>query len=279
MSNLYKSNRIVYKQDEVRIIDYKDLLAKQLQPLGELSESYQQASEMDNYETVDDGEADITNALFEEGIKMKEVILPTYEGPSPEDLIEQAQAEIKVLKDIAQEDIKVMKQEAITQGKVQGLKEGKDRADQELASQKAKNESVLQQKLEEIRDYYEGKIAEIEPLLIDTLSEIYQHIFQVDLKSKKELIGYLISNTLRGIEGSQDFLIHVSREDYAFVISQREELQVGLIANARVEYIEDGTLKQGDCFIEAEGGIYDCGVDTQLSELKKHLKLLSYTQS
>lgn len=279
MSNLYKSNRIVYKYDEVRVIETNELFSKKLQHLSGMISNNAQEEEKNGIVSTQESETDSTNALFEEGIIMKEVMVPIDEGPSPEDLIEQAQEEIKIMKDAAQEDIKVSMQEAIASGKEQGLREGKERADQELNRQIASNEAVLQQKLEEIRSYYEQKITEIEPLLIETLTDIYEHIFKVDLNSKKELISYLISNTLREIEGSQEFLIHVSREDYAFVISQREELQIGLVANARVEYIEDGTLKLGDCFIEAEGGIYDCGVDAQLGELKKELKLLSYTKS
>lgn len=49
--------------------------------------------------------------------------------------------------------------------------------------------------------------------------------------------------------------------------------------SAHVEIIEDMTLSQAECFIETENGIYDCSLDTQLRELERKLKLLSYEES
>lgn len=40
--------------------------------------------------------------------------------------------------------------------------------------------------------------------------------------------------------------------------------------------MKDITLGKGECLIETEGGIFDCGLGTQLSELRQKLKLLSY---
>jgi flagellar assembly protein FliH len=47
----------------------------------------------------------------------------------------------------------------------------------------------------------------------------------------------------------------------------------------RFEIIEDVTLKTGDCMIESDGGIWDCGLGTQLELLVKQLKILSYEES
>ena len=43
-----------------------------------------------------------------------------------------------------------------------------------------------------------------------------------------------------------------------------------------VDIVEDMTMRQGDCMIETANGIFDCGIDTQLSAIKKRLTLLSY---
>ena len=54
-------------------------------------------------------------------------------------------------------------------------------------------------------------------------------------------------------------------------------LSAGAVApNATVEIVKDITLGKGECLIETEGGIFDCGLGTQLSELRQKLKLLSY---
>ena len=59
---------------------------------------------------------------------------------------------------------------------------------------------------------------------------------------------------------------------------QKKALLTGVAHAANVEIIEDMTLSEGECLIETGGGIFDCGLGTQLAGLKKELKLLSYTK-
>lgn len=47
-------------------------------------------------------------------------------------------------------------------------------------------------------------------------------------------------------------------------------------ANSNVEIIEDMTLAKNECMIETDSGIYDCGLGTQLEELRKKLMLLAW---
>jgi len=254
----------VYKYDDVRVIQNDDLVAKRLQSLNSKLVGVQT-------ETIDE-------SLFVSGLEKIIVSEPEYKGPSKAELMEKAKQEILEMKETAQTEIDVLKQEAISEGKAQGLIEGNEQAAKQLKLDLARNEVLLQQKQEELRMYYEQKIEEIEPMLIDTLSDIYQHIFQVDIKSRKELIVYLLGNMLKEIEGSREFLVHLSREDYPVVTARREELKALLMPNSSLEFIEDALVSQSNCYIEAEGGIYDCGLTTQLEELKTQLKLLSYSK-
>ena len=59
---------------------------------------------------------------------------------------------------------------------------------------------------------------------------------------------------------------------------QKKALLAGIAHAANVEIIEDVTLNEGECLIETGGGIFDCGLGTQLSGLEKELKLLSYVK-
>ena len=120
-------------------------------------------------------------------------------------------------------------------------------------------------------------IDELEPKFVDTITGIYEHIFHVDLHSYREVLCYLISATMRNTEDNKSFLIHVSKEDYPYVSMQKKQITAQAASpNASVEIIEDMTLGKGECLIETEGGIFDCGLGTQLAELRQKLKLLSY---
>ena len=98
-----------------------------------------------------------------------------------------------------------------------------------------------------------------------------------DLDSYREVLAYLISTTMHKIEGVRSFLIHVSKEDYPYVSMQKKQLTANALApGSSVEVVEDATLGKNDCLIETENGIFDCGLGTQLAELRQKLKLLSY---
>lgn len=79
------------------------------------------------------------------------------------------------------------------------------------------------------------------------------------------------------IEASKNYLIHVAKEDYAYISMQKKLIQAdSIVGSASLEFVEDASLAKGQCLIETESGIYDCGLDTQLTELSKKLKILSY---
>ena len=109
------------------------------------------------------------------------------------------------------------------------------------------------------------------------MTGIYEHIFRVSLKGSRELIVYLIQNTMKNIEGNNSYLIHVSRDDYPFASMQKRELLKGTNISAdSVEIIEDVTLNRNECMIETGNGVFDCSLGTQLELLREQLRLLSY---
>ena len=165
-----------------------------------------------------------------------------------------------------------VKENARQEGMQQGYQDGIARADQETNQRMAQ----LEQKEKDLESAYETKIQELEPQFIDTLTGIYEHIFQVELQGYRDILSYLITNTMRKIEGNRSFFIHVSKEDYPFVSMQKKQFTASVASGSSVEVVEDLTLSKNQCLIETEDGIFDCGVSTQLTELSNRLKLLSY---
>ena len=163
--------------------------------------------------------------------------------------------------------------QAVEEGKKQGYKEGSNKALSEL--EKMKEE--LRNKEAEMDVMFQKQLDAMEPELVDVITGIYEHIFHVELRSYREILTHLISTTMRKIDGSRDFIIHVSKDDYPFVSMQKKQLAAGVASSSsNVEIIEDMTLSRNECMIETEGGIFDCGLGTQMHELRQRLQLLSY---
>ena len=150
---------------------------------------------------------------------------------------------------------------------------GTEQAEREL--ERAKGE--LEQKAREQDETYQKSLDEMEPAIVDALTEVYEHIFHVELNQYRQILIQLISSTMRKVEENKNFLVHVAKEDYAFVSMNKRSLQESCgSGKVNIEIIEDITLNRNQCMLETENGIFDCGLDTQLGELTRKLRLLSY---
>ena len=156
-------------------------------------------------------------------------------------------------------------------GYSQGLQDGNQKAQEELEvlRQQMDNERKLMQ------EEYQQKTEELEPQLVDVIAGVFEKVFHIQFDDKKEILVYLIQNTILGIEGTKDFQVKVGKDDYKFLESHINEIeeQVGQAVN--IELMADGSLKDGQCIIETDSGVFDCGRDVQLENLIKALRSLS----
>jgi len=289
--NLIKSNFTGVKNDEKRVIDSNTRIAERLELLREIMQTSENATFQDGFveglyaENVDDLLRDTdeegmdSTGEFQGGIGQHVVVKaqPAVEVQPQIDveaMVREAEEEIERMKQNAAAEIEYMKQEAYESAKKQGYEDGVSEGNR-LVEQKLTELELKEKQLEQM---YDEKITELEPLFVDTLSGIYEHIFHVDLKNHRGIIMHLITNTIRKIEGSRDFIIRVSKEDFPYVSMQKKQLVTSLSsANSSVEIVEDVLLAKNECLIETDSGIFDCSLGVQLAELEKELKLLSYT--
>ena len=269
--NLIKANQFVLKEKEPMILDSNELFAKKI-------EIYQKAEKEEGFSTGL-GAPEVDPLYLSEGeeFQSEESVdaspVPLYQGPSPEEMIEEAKREIEELQAEADKAISFLKKKAIEEGKQEGYRDGQIEAARQLEEQKVKwkqQEAALEKE-------FQKRVDALEMQFVETITGIYEEIFNIDLASYKPILFHAISNTIRTIEGARDFIVHVSKEDYKEVISARAELLDHMLSKTiTVEIVEDMTLKQNECMIETNTGIYDCGIGTQVEELKRRLRLLSY---
>jgi len=215
---------------------------------------------------------------------------PQPAEPTAEELINQAQIDIEVLKQQAQAEIDAAKAQAIEAGQKegyeaglqQGTQDGYAKGHQEGLDSVEEQRAAMQQEMDTMRaqleDEYQTKLRELEPQFIDTLTDIYEHVFGISLKNNRELVSHLLANTMRNIESGEGFIIHVSRDDYPFVSMQKKEIIKGTSIDAdTVDIVEDATLEGGECTVETDNGVFDCGLGTQLEALNEEIRLLAYT--
>lgn len=287
--NIYKFHQVAIKGDDKLVIDNNAKVAKKIELLEE--QLHREAASEENQEGLD-GFSEGLDARQVEALVSDEaeVPMPMTENekmPEPavqpsvpvQEILEQAQKEAEEIKDSArreaQHEIEKLKKNAFEEGKTQGYETGYSEGMTQIETLR-KN---LESERISLEQDYEKMIDELEPKFVEALTGIYEKVFNIDLSKEHDIVMHLISSTMHKIEGSSNYLIHVSKEDYPYVSMKKEEILLGALSSgSSVEIVEDMTLGLNDCIIETDGGVFDCGLGTQLEELSQKLRLLSYTK-
>ena len=269
--------------EEKRVIDTNELAAKRMEELRETMSRHAQDEEFVEgfvqgieavdvsalLDTVDDG----SPVLKAEASSEKAQGILEEANSQAQSILEDTKARADQLLQEAKEQAEDLKKVAADEGRLNGYREGKQKADAEVEGLRRK----LQARETQLEEEYQNALDQLEPQLVEAITGIYEHIFHVELHSYRDILVHLIASTLRKAEGNKDFLVHVSKEDYSYVSMQKKQLQAILAGNGvTLEIVEDVTVEKNECMIETEGGIFDCGLGTQLSQLRQKLLLLAY---
>ena len=285
--SLFKAGFVKLDSDEVRVINSNDRISQKLDALRKMP-SYQETVMEEEEAYMDEAENEETSAAEPDGQSDAQLVESSLDENATK-LIEQANsraeqiiadANAKAQKIIAdaqaqsQADAGRALEQAQQQGYTQGYSEGNQKAVQEIQAKMAE----LSEKEAAMEQSYQEKLSNMEPYLIDKLTDIYDHIFAVDLSEYRNVLFHLISNTLHALDNTDTYLIHVSEQDYQFVSMQKAQIaEDGGVKPSMIEFVEDRTLGKNECLIETPDGIYDCSLSVQLTELKRKLLLLSYS--
>ena len=183
-----------------------------------------------------------------------------------EQIIEEARQQAEQIKEAARED-----------GRRDGYRDGHEQAEAECHTAYEKKERECEQRTVAAEQAYKQKQEELEPLLVEKLSEIFAHVTGVRLENDRSTVLYLLNRALGGVDSSKHYIVHVSGADYDNVREHKKEVAKGTgILPDNFEIVEDGSLEAGGCMIESDSGIWDCSLGTQLKLLVQQLKILSY---
>lgn len=276
-SNLYKAGWFVV-DDSTRVIDTNQLVEQRLKKAA--AEKSIQAQEMRGEGTegfVSGIDAQAVDALLApEGslgpsFEEKEKLERELESARVE--LENVRAEAERMLRDADRQIEEQRMSALEEAKNRGYQEGYELG---MAQVQEMKEEYLSKK-SSLEMEYRQKIEELEPEFIKNLTDIYEHIFKVDLSAYSQIVTNLLIDAMLKTDSARNYIVHVSRQDYPQVNGEREKIleETGTQAD-RFEIISDMTLSESQCMIETEDGIFDCSLGTELEELKRKLLLLSY---
>ncbi len=286
MSNLFKAGYVSFGQGEARIIDNNELANRKIEEYQE-QEIKRQRAQMATEEGFEEEGAP---EEFTPGIDMNQLTQLTEDQgmlgsfPDPQFDMEAMQAEIDLKLQQAQEQADMIienanaqaeniRNQAIEEGRTEGFNAGYNEGVAEAEAIKQEAEAHKQ----ELDKEYQQLVDEIEPEMVDVLTQIYEHVFDIDLREDKGIILHLLKSTLGRIEPGNDLIVHVSSDDYDEIMDHKETLDACITSpNTTMEIIEDPLLKENECMIESDSGVFDCSLGVELKEISRKLKLLSF---
>lgn len=292
MSNVYKYYVPQEKTDQTRFINSNaaseekikrfaeaEARAKELQKMQEEAATAESDSEgEEGSEFVEGILADPVDPESQNvvGTESEETAEPEPTGPPPEmlqqieALVDQANEEAaKILSD-ARAEAEEIKKAAVKQGHEEGLQSGRTAAEQEIASRMQEIEALKQSIVAE-RDQ---ALKELEPQLLDVILQVFERVFHIQFGEKKEILEYLIINTIMNVEGSKEFRIKTSESNLDYLNAHLPEIRAQVGQEYSLEVISDSALSPSQCVIETDAGLFDCSIDVHLENLIKDLKSL-----
>ena len=287
MSNLFKAGFVSFDNTETRIIDNNELANKKIEAYQEELLKRQRAHMAEEQGFYEEGSSDDD---FIPGIDMEQLSQLTEDQsmlesvPDPQFDMQAMQAEMDLKIQQAQEQADTIIQNAQAQAdtimadaREKGRQEGYQDGYQEgMTAAQAQQQEIDGMKAE-LEKEYQQLVDELEPEMVDVLTQIYEHVFGIELREDKGIILHLLKTTLSRIEPGRDLIVHISSDDYDDIMEEKETLDACITSpNTTMEIIEDPLLKENECMIESDSGVFDCSLGVELSEITRKLKLLSF---
>ena len=224
---LYKAGWVRVDGEEKCVIDSNSLVAERIEEWENIRKANAAAPDFGEEdgegepEFVSGIEGEELDALFSDGegggnvIKAGETAGPDLDElkaeaeAEAERIIAEARAQALEIGAQARRDADIERANAVEDGTRQGYDEGYARGLAEVDGMKQE----LAEKRRQLEAEFDGLLEDLEPRFIETITDVYSHIFGVELMDNRDILVHLIDSTLRKVESSRTFIVHVSAED------------------------------------------------------------------
>ncbi len=185
-------------------------------------------------------------------------------------IIEDARKEAQRILDKAKLDASRLQAETLASARKTGYEEGKNEAIQEYRKKLAELEAMKEKQSKE----YKEQLAAMEPKIVELIASLVEKITGILARDRQDVIYYLVEKALFKLDKEEEIKIRVSREDFSYILSRKEDLVYSLGRDIKLTIEEDQALMRQQCLIETDLRIIDCSLDVQLTNLIADLKLL-----
>lgn len=301
MSNLIKSGFVAFSQDNTIVINANEnkiikgidsaiedtmkeaAIAKEGSVEEAIANAMIEDADIEGFEddsdvgtklTFDmDDVPELSDTINEASKEKSESIIQSAKKEADE-IINAAHDEAEKLRGQAFDEAEKIKQQSREEGYQTGYDEGVSAASKEYEEKNNQLDEQIKNLQEEYIIKEEELIKTTEKNMVSWLSSMIPKITGVAIDGMENVLLYMINTSMKELDDSNHFVIKVSSDDYSDISEKKDLIYGALNPSIDLEIFEDSKLDKLQCIIETDNGIVDIGLDTQLNNLIKALKLM-----
>ena len=148
-----------------------------------------------------------------------------------------------------------------------GLQEGKNLTERGLVNVFR----ALRGASETIHNLREKVLRESEDELINLVMLVARKVIIREVSQDRNILAGVVKNALAGLSAREEVTVRLNPDDYALLMTGREECLKKELLNERLQLKADSTVASGFCQIEAAMGTIDAGLNAQLEAIYRNL--------
>jgi flagellar assembly protein FliH len=153
------------------------------------------------------------------------------------------------------------------EGHATGLLQGLDAAKQQMSAQLQQTSDQCNAMVAVAEQEARQILQEAEPKIIELVMAISRKVIVDEVETRPAAVLELVRGALAKVRDQNQIIIHVSPDDYEFIMQSRRTLQAVVGAEQTLTVTADAVLGKGGCLIETSFGTVEAGIDTQLDSI------------
>ncbi|WP_179295401.1 flagellar assembly protein FliH [Bacillus sp. FJAT-45350] len=260
MSRLIKSPFAQANEIEAKTIGIKKLF-DDFEPLdltGKIS--------LDAIEPEESKIEEKSNKLAEEIISEANLQAERVLQQAKQELID-ARKQIENERQVAQDEIFQLKEQAKEQGFQEGYQIGQQEGQHSFDNLIAEAQNVV----ESAKDDYFKTIKNAEPIIIQLAMKVSKKIIGQSLSQDEDCWKHVLEQVINEVREHEHIKIYVPPKWYELTLKKKEELESMLPHRQELYIYPDNKLYSDGCIIETPFGQIDATIDSQLNEIRIQL--------
>lgn len=148
-----------------------------------------------------------------------------------------------------------------------GLQEGKNLTERGLVNVFR----ALRGASETIHNLRDKVLRESEDELINLVMLVARKVIIREVSQDRSILAGVVKNALDGLSAREEVIVRINPDDYALLMTGREESLKKELLSERLQVKADSTVASGFCQIDASMGTIDAGLNAQLETIYRSL--------